>query len=49
VHAGGLAPEYDALAAADPRGLWRLASVLLWHRRCNEGRPLARPIAAAAC
>jgi len=43
IAAGGLASGYDALAAADPRGLWRLASVLLWQRRCNEGRPLARP------
>jgi asparagine synthase (glutamine-hydrolysing) len=48
VAAGGLAPEYDALAAADPRGLWRLASVLLWHRRCKEGRPIACPLAGAS-
>ncbi len=46
VHAAGLASRYDALAAADPRGLWRLASVLLWHRGCNEDRPLAPPVAA---
>jgi asparagine synthase (glutamine-hydrolysing) len=43
VGASGLAARYDALAAADPVGLWRLASVLLWHRRCNEGRALAAP------
>ena len=43
VDSAGLAARYDALAAADPRGLWRLASVLLWHRRCNEGRPLVVP------
>ena len=41
VNAEGLASRYDALASADPKGLWRLASVLLWHRRCNEGRALA--------
>ncbi len=47
VRAEGLAERYDALAAAEPKGLWRLASVLLWHRRCNEGQPLATPGAAA--
>jgi len=47
VRAEGLAARYDALAAADPRGLWRLASVLLWHRRCNEGRSLVLPPAGA--
>jgi hypothetical protein len=43
VTASGLAARYDTLAAEDPKGLWRLASVLLWHRRCNEGRALALP------
>jgi asparagine synthase (glutamine-hydrolysing) len=43
VTASGLAARYDALAAEDPKGLWRLASVLLWHRRCNEDRMLAAP------
>jgi asparagine synthase (glutamine-hydrolysing) len=43
VASGGLASRFDALAGADPKGLWRLASVLLWHRRCNEGRELATP------
>jgi len=47
VRADGLAERYDALAAADPRGLARLASALLWHRLCNEGRPLARPVAGS--
>jgi asparagine synthase (glutamine-hydrolysing) len=42
VAASGLAARYDALAREDPKGLWRLASVLLWHRRCNEGRALAQ-------
>jgi asparagine synthetase B (glutamine-hydrolysing) len=46
VQAAGLASRYDALAGADPKGLWRLASVLLWHRRCNEGRALAAPASA---
>lgn len=46
VNTAGLPERYDALAAADPRGLWRLASALLWHRRCNEGRPLAPPAKA---
>jgi asparagine synthase (glutamine-hydrolysing) len=46
VQAAGLASRYDALAGADPKGLWRLASVLLWHRRCNEGRSLALPATA---
>ena len=41
VQGQGLAACYEALAAADPQCLWRLASLLLWHRRCNEGRPLA--------
>ncbi len=43
VHSSGLAARYESLAAADPGGLWRLASVLLWHRRCNEQRALAPP------
>jgi asparagine synthase (glutamine-hydrolysing) len=43
VRAADLAARYDSLVAAEPRGLWRLASALLWHRRCNEGRPLAEP------
>jgi asparagine synthase (glutamine-hydrolysing) len=47
VQAAGLAARYDALADAAPQGLWRLASVLLWHRRCNEGRPLAAAPPAA--
>jgi asparagine synthase (glutamine-hydrolysing) len=48
VRSAGLAARYDALAEADPRGLWRLASVLLWHRRCNEQRALAAPPATGA-
>jgi asparagine synthase (glutamine-hydrolysing) len=47
VRADELPASYDALAKACPQGLWRLASALLWHRRCNEGRPLPAAHAAA--
>ena len=47
VRADDLASRYDRLAAADPRGLWRVASILLWHRRCNEGRALVLPPAGS--
>jgi asparagine synthase (glutamine-hydrolysing) len=48
VQAPGLSARYDALVAQDPKGLWRLASALLWHRCCNEGRALALPGPAVA-
>ena len=35
-----LAAHYDALALTHPRWLWRFASVVLWHRRCNLGLPI---------
>jgi asparagine synthase (glutamine-hydrolysing) len=35
-----LPQHYDSLVDADPRWLWRLASVVLWHRRCHLGLSL---------
>jgi asparagine synthase (glutamine-hydrolysing) len=35
-----LPAHYDALVASHPSWLWRFASVVLWHRRCNLGLPI---------
>ena len=40
--AAALPQHYDALAASDPRWLWRFVSVLLWHKRCHLGETIEK-------